>query len=249
MGRGSRVNDKRLGVTDIGQVREDLKIVDEFSCCIKAILEFDGEDGACALWQVFQLQLVVRGRFEARIVDFSDLRVLFEEFCDSGGIVDVAFYAERQGFKALNEEPRGDRGNASAGITENLRTDMGHEACARYVSCKVDAVIRSIRRSEVRVSFRLVPVELAIFYDRAAQGRTVAADEFRGGMNHDIQTMFQWTEEIRRRKGIINDDRQTVGVSNVADGIEVRDIDGRIPQRFDINGLCLCVIAASISSG
>ncbi len=89
---------------------------------------------------------------------------------------------------------------------------------------------RSIRRSEVRVSFRLVPVELAIFYDRAAQGRTVTADKFRGGMNHDIQTMFQWAEEIRRREGIINDDRQAVGVSNVADGIEVRDIDGPIPS-------------------
>ena len=249
VGCGSRVNDKRLGVTDISQVREDLKIVDEFSCCIKAILEFDGEDGACALWQVFQLQLVVRGRFEARIVDFSNLRVLFEEFCDSGGIVDVAFYAERQGFEALNEEPGGDRGNASPGITENLRTDTGHEACARYVSCKVDAVIGCIRRSEVRVSFRLVPVELAIFYDRAAQGRTVATDEFRGGVNHDIQTMFQWTEEIRRREGIINDDRQAVGVSNVADGIEIRDIDGRIPQRFDIDCLVFSVIAASISSG
>ena len=87
MGRGSRVHDKRLGVTDISQVREDLKIIDEFSRCIKAILEFDGEDGACALWQVFQLQLVVRGRCKARIVDFSDLRVLFKKFCDSSALV------------------------------------------------------------------------------------------------------------------------------------------------------------------
>ena len=91
----------------------------------------------------------------------------------------------------------------------------------------------------MRVSFRLVPVELAIFYDRAAQGRTVATDEFRGGVHHDIQTMFQRTEEIRRREGIINDDRQAVGMSNIADGIEVRDIDGRIPQCFDIDGLGL----------
>ena len=89
----------------------------------KSIFEFDGEDGACALRQVFQLQLVVRRRCKARIVDFGDLRVLFEEFSDLGGIVDVAFYAERQGFEALDEEPGGNRGNACAGIAENLRTD------------------------------------------------------------------------------------------------------------------------------
>lgn len=67
----------------------------------------------------------------------------------------------------------------------------------------------------------------------------MSADEFRGRVNHDIQTMFQWTEEVWGREGIIDDDRQSMSMSNVTDGIEVRDIDGRIAECFDIDCLGL----------
>ena len=228
------MNHQRLGVAYVCQVGEDFQVVNELSSCIEAIFQLDGENGAGALRQIFQLQRMVRGGFQARIVDLCHLRMFFQEFCHLLCIVDMAFYAEGQGFEALDEEPGSDRRNRSAGVAEHLRTDAGYKAGARDISGKVDAMIGSIRRSEVRISFRLIPVELAIFNDGAAQCGAVAADEFGGGVYDYIQAMFQWTEEIWSSEGVIDDHRQAMSVSNVADGIEVRDIDGRISQSFDV---------------
>lgn len=101
----------------------------------------------------------------------------------------------------------------------------------------------------MRISFRLVPVELAVFNDGAAKGCTVAADEFGGGVDDYIQAVFQRTEEVRGGKGIIDEHRQMMGMGNVADSIKVGNIDGRVAQGFNIHGLSFSVMAASISSG
>ena len=58
-GRG-RVDDQRLGVADIGQMREQLQRLDELHAGLVAALQAEGEDGAGAVRRVFLLQRVVR---------------------------------------------------------------------------------------------------------------------------------------------------------------------------------------------
>ena len=151
----------------------------------------------------------------------------------------MTFYAERQGFQALDKEPGGNGGNGCAGIAEDLGADAGDKACARYVSSKIDAVVGSVGVGKMGISFRLVPVEFAVFNDGAAQGGSMAADEFGGGMDDYVKAMFQRTEEVRGGKGIVDEHRQMMGMGNVADGVKVGDIDGRVAQGFDVHSLCL----------
>lgn len=67
----------------------------------------------------------------------------------------------------------------------------------------------------------------------------MAADEFGGGMDDYVKAMFQRTEEVRGGKGIVDEHRQMMGMGNVADGVKVGDIDGRVAQGFDVHSLCL----------
>lgn len=117
------MNHQGLGVPYVGQVGENVQVVDEVSGCLEAVLQFDGEDGACALGQVFLLELMVRRGFEARIVDFSHLRMFFKEFSQLLGVGYVTFYAERQGFQALDEEPGGN-GEMAAPVSRRTLARM-----------------------------------------------------------------------------------------------------------------------------
>lgn len=191
------MNDQGLGVAYIGQIGENFQVIDEVSGCLESVLQFDGEDGACAFRQVFLLEFMVGRGFQARIVDLCHFRMFFQEFRQFLGVGHVTFYAERQCFQPLDEEPGRNRRNGCAGIAEDFGTNAGNKACPRDVGGKIDAMVGCVGIGKMRISFRLVPVELAVFNDGAAKGCTVAADEFGGGVDDYIQAVFQRTEEVR----------------------------------------------------
>ena len=102
-----------LGIPYIGQVRENIQVIDKVSGCLESVLQLNGEDGACAFGQIFQLELMIRRGFEARVVNLGYLRMFFQKFCQFLGIGHMTFYAERQGFQSLDKEPGRDGGNAA----------------------------------------------------------------------------------------------------------------------------------------
>ena len=227
-----------LGIPYIGQVRENIQIIDKVSGCLESVLQLNGEDRACAFGQVFQLELMIRRGFEARVVNLGYLRMFFQKFCQFLGIGHMTFYAERQGFQTLDKEPGRDGGNGCTCITKNLGTDAGYKSCAWYIGGKVDTMIGSIGVSKVRISFRLIPVELSVFDNSTAQGSSMTTNKFSGRMNNYIKAMFQRPEEIGGGKSIINEYRQMMGMSNVTDCIKIRNIDSRVAQRFNVYSLC-----------
>ena len=95
---------------------------------------------------------------------------------------------------------------------------------------KLTPFVRFVRRSKFFETAGTSPVEFAVFNDQAAQGRAVAADEFRSRMDDDVSAVFERTEEERRSEGVVNDDRKAVFVGDVCDGFEVRNIDGRVAK-------------------
>ena len=80
----------------------------------------------------------------------------------------MAFDAQGQRFKALDEEPCVERADAGAEVAEGFGADAGDEAGTGNVFGEVDAVIGLIRRSEFLEAARSCPVEFAVFYDEAA---------------------------------------------------------------------------------
>ena len=69
----------------------------------------------------------------------------------------------------------------------------------------------------------------------------MAADEFRCRVDDDIAVVVQRAEQVGRSEGVIYDDRQTVAVGDFGNSFEVRDVDGRVAQAFDVDGLGLVV--------
>ena len=63
----------------------------------------------------------------------------------------------------------------------------------------------------------------------------MSANEFGGGMYHDISAVLNRANQIRCAKGIVNHQRQTMPVGNFCNGVDIRNITVRIPQRLQIN--------------
>ena len=63
---GCRVNDQALGVAQIGQVREDLHVVDQLAARLGAALDSEGHDRALPLRQILLRDRRSRGSIQAR---------------------------------------------------------------------------------------------------------------------------------------------------------------------------------------
>ena len=235
------MNEEGLGVADVSQVGEDVRIVNEFTGSCIAVFQFKGENRTGSLGEVFLSQFVVRRRRKGRIVDLSDFRMIFKEVCNLLSVSDVAFDAKGQGFEALDEEPCIERADASTEVAEGFGADTSYEASTGDILGEVNAVVGFVRRSKFFEAAGTSPVEFAVFNDEAAQGRAVAADEFRSRMDDDVSTVFERTEEKRRSEGVVNDDRKAVLVGDFSDGFEVRNVDSRVAEAFQVNGFRLVV--------
>ena len=167
--------------------------------------------------------------------------MVFQEVGDFLGVSDVAFDAQGQGFQALDEEPCVERADAGTEVAEGFGADTGYEAGTRDILGEVDTIVGFVRRSEFFETARASPVKFAVFNDEAAEGRAVAADEFRSRMDDDVSTVFERAEEERRSKGVVDDDRKAVVVCDFGDSFEVRNVDGRVAEAFEVNGFGLVV--------
>ncbi len=89
---------------------------------------------------------------------------------------------------------------------------------------------------DARVLAAGLPVELARFHDDAAQGGAVAAQELRCRVHHDVRAVLDGADQVRRTEGVVNDQRQTVLVSDIRNGVDIRDVAVRVAEGFQVDG-------------
>ena len=104
MGRRGRVDDQRLGVADIGQVRQEFDAVDELLTGCSTALDAESEDGTGAFRQVFACQFMVAVVFQPGVIDPGDFRVILQVAGDGQGIGSMPVHAQRQGLDALQQQ-------------------------------------------------------------------------------------------------------------------------------------------------
>ena len=63
----------------------------------------------------------------------------------------------------------------------------------------------------------------------------MAADELGCGVNDDVGTMLQRTEQIRGAEGVVDDNRQTVLLGDLGDGVDVGDVGVGVAERLEID--------------
>ena len=110
--------DERFDVGYVGQKREYLEMVDECPCLCLTSLDFEGEDGASALWEVFVVEGVAWVVGKARVIDFRYFGVTAEVFDDFEGVLYVTLDAEGERLCALEEYPCVERRNGSSGVAQ-----------------------------------------------------------------------------------------------------------------------------------
>src|SRR3712207_6595220 len=85
----------------------------------------------------------------------------------------------------------------------------------------------------------------------------MASDELGSGVNNNIGTVLDGTDQIGSTKGVVNDKGNAVLMGQICPGLNVDDITGRVAQGLNIerlgillNGcLCSCQIRRANESG
>ena len=159
------------------------------------------------------------------MVNLSHLGMTGQEVYHTQGILHVSFHSQAQCLQSLQQNPRIEGRNGSTRIAQDDSTDARHKSrLTSHVSeyCPVVRWVGFGQRGElVGVGF---PVELAAVNNNSAQRRSMAAQEFRSRMDHNIGPMLQWTYEVRRAEGIIYNQGNVMAMSHGRNPLDVQHV-------------------------
>ena len=80
-----------------------------------------------------------------------------------------------------------------------------------------------------------LPIEVTAVDDHTAQRGSVATDELGCGVDDDVGTVLQRTEQIRGTEGVVDDNRQTVLLGDLGNGVDVGDVGVGVAERLEID--------------
>ena len=72
----------------------------------------------------------------------------------------------------------------------------------------------------------------------------MSTNEFGGGVDHDVRTVFERTDPVGCAEGVVNDDRDPVLMGDLRDRVDVRDITVGVAKRFQIDRACVVLDGA-----
>ena len=232
VGRGRRMDDERFHVRNVRQDGEDLQAVDELLGLCLAALDVKGEDRAGAVREVLVVQVHI-ALIKARVVDLFNLRMLLQVIEHLLRVLYMALHAQGQRFGALQQQEGVERRDRRAGVTQDDRTDIGHEGSRTDGVRKGNAVIARVCVRDLRIFAAGLPVELAAVDDDTAERGAVTADELGRGMHYDVSAVFDRAEQVRRGKGGVHHQRNVVRVRNVRYRLNVDNIGVRVTEGFN----------------
>ena len=151
----------------------------------------------------------------------------------------MALKAERKGFSSLQQEEGVEGADRSALVAQENRANVcdkgGRANCVR----ERNSVVAGVGRGDRRVLSALFPIKLARVYNHAAKGCSVAADKLCGGVNDDVGSALDRANKEGSSKCVVDDNRNSVLVGDLRDGVDVRNVAVGISQSLKVNGLCV----------
>lgn len=96
------VDGKSLGITDVGQVRDELEAVDNLTASTAA-LDTEAENTAEASLEVLLGRLVVGMALESGVRDPANVGASLEVLCEGQGVLGVALGTQAQGLSTEEE--------------------------------------------------------------------------------------------------------------------------------------------------
>jgi len=231
--RAGRMDDQGFHIRHIGKQRENLEFVDEGFCSVRITFDFKGENRTGSVGVILLIQYMVGMAPECGMVHRFDLRVLREIVDHFERIGHMAFDAEGQRLKALQEQEGMERTDRCAGIPKQSHPDFHDVGEISDRLGEHHAMVARVRLGKPGEFVVRGPVEFAGIHDDAAYGGAMAADEFRRRMDDDVGAMFDWTEQVRGGERVVNKQRNAVLMRKCRNRVDVNDSGIRIAQGFN----------------
>jgi hypothetical protein len=155
------VNGQCLSITNVGQVRNELEAIDNFTASTAA-LNTEAQDTTKALLEIFLGRLMVRMALEARVRDPADIRALLEVLSQSQGVLGVSLGAQTEGLDTEEQLLGGKGVEGRSEIAQDLHAGSDDEGDVAEGLEELEAVVAL--RGLVKLgeaSGVLAPVELA----------------------------------------------------------------------------------------
>ena len=224
-GRG-RMDGQALGITHVGQMGKKLQRLDELLPGCGAALDAEDDHGSPLAVEILLVEFMVRIVGQPGITDPCDVRVFLQVLGDRQRVGAVFLHAQRQGFDALQEEPRVVRREAG---TEIAQRDGAHaqdegqwSERGRKVVAPAESVVAVVRIIIERV-LSCPPREAAAVHHQTANAGAVAADPLGQRMNHDIGPEIERFGQIRRGEGGVDNERNAMVMGDLRHLFQIDD--------------------------
>ena len=89
------MNHQGFGICHIGEIGENFQLIDKLTCIRGISFDMEGKDGTCPLREIFLSQIIVRARWQTRIVDLFHLRMTFEEVDKATSAIKASIRTDR----------------------------------------------------------------------------------------------------------------------------------------------------------
>ena len=231
MGGSGRMNGEAAGVADVGQVGEQLKLVDKLLTGLGATFDAEDDHGAAFAAEVLLVEGVHWIGLEAGEADPLNGVVRLKVCGDGVGVLAVALHAEGQGLDALEELPGIIGCDAGAEVAE------GAGAHAQDVSEGREGLGEIMAPAEAVVAFvgfvvegevAVFPVEGAGVDDDAADAVAVTAEPLGQRVNNDGGTVPDGVGQVRRGESAVDDEWDAVVGGDGGDGFEIGDVESGV---------------------
>src|SRR5258708_32305262 len=147
-------------------------------------------------------------------------------------VLDVPVHAQGQGLVPLANLEGGRWAYAGAEIAQALAPRAQQERAEGRLLLEVHAVKSRVGFGQLRKFSRSLPVEGAAVDQHSADRDSVPAEEFGGRVVDEIRAMIEGLQQIRRREGRIDEQRQFRLVRDGGDRRNVEDLQSRVAERL-----------------
>ena len=229
------MDDQRTRIAHIREMGEHIQRIDKSDACLAPAAQIKTEDCTATFGQQFRRELPVRVTLEFGITHGRDGRFPRQELHHTTRVVDMPRHAQSECFDALQDMERRGRRHAGPEVTHAFLPRADDESRRPELLAEYQPVKSCIGLGERGKFAGGLPVEAATVHQKTADHDAVPAQEFGGGMHHQIGTELQRFHQPRRGEGGIDQQRQPGLMGDGGDRGNVQHLQVRVAQRFAKN--------------
>ncbi len=190
------MDDEGAHVADVREVADHLDRLDKARAGGTPAANAEAEHGAWPGGKIVARPVEMRVCRKAGPTHPRDIWMLFEVLRDDVSVLDMVGHAQWKGLESLQEEKRVHRSKARADVAELLHAQLRAECVLAEIVEEAQTAVAGDGLDHRR-KVPVVPREPTRLDHDAADGGSVAAEEFRRGVHDDVRAVIEWAAQRR----------------------------------------------------